>query len=193
MTRPILLWMTSRSRSSMVSAIFAAHGIFWGERQVKSAGYDTYENNNIKILQKEFKPLWGSAHMRAVDANPEIFELFHDRIKQIVPSDQIWSMKTGIEYYPAYSGLNPFNVFITRKPEDVANSICQKRKDADYKYSLEVTLWRFNYMKQLAAKDGGVFVDTDKIIAGDMSEIQQAIEYCNLTYHKEAAKMAITK
>lgn len=189
--RPILLWMTSRSRSSLVSAIFAAHGIFWGDRQVQSAGYDTYENHDIKDLQKEFKPLWGRAYIQPINAEKEVFEQFHSELECLVPSDKIWSMKTGVEYYPAYRGLNPFNVFITRKAEDVANSLCKKLPNAQFDEALKAILWRFDYMKQLAEEDGGVFVNTDKIIVGDFSEIQQAIEYCNLTYDEKATVSAI--
>lgn len=191
MERPILLWMTSRSRSSMVSAIFAAHGIFWGDRQVQSAGYDTYENQKLKKLQSEFNPSWGRPHLRAVDADDEVFKQFQKKIKYIIPPDQRWSMKTGVEYYPAYRGLNPFNIFITRKPEDVANSLCQKRPGSKYEDALEAVLWRFDYMKRIAEEDGGVFVDTDVIKSGDYSQIKKAIEYCGITFNENATRNAI--
>jgi len=191
MEKPILLWMTSRSRSSMVSAIFAAHGIFWGDRQVQSAGYDTYENQKIKQIQSDFKPLWGRPHLRPVNADPAVFKQFQNKIESIIPSNQRWSMKTGVEYYPAYRSLNPFNIFIIRKPEDVANSLCEKRISTKYKEALEAVLWRFDYMKQIAEEDGGVFVDTDLIKTGDYSQIKEAIEYCGITFDENATRKAI--
>jgi len=53
MNRPICLWMTSRSRSSLVSKIFANHGVWWGDTLKKSRGYDTYENQVIQKIQKD--------------------------------------------------------------------------------------------------------------------------------------------
>ena len=39
--------MTSRSRSSLVSKIFASHGVWWGNTPKTSRGYQTYENQII--------------------------------------------------------------------------------------------------------------------------------------------------
>lgn len=50
MKRPILLlWMCSRSRSSLVAKIFHEHGI-WSEHNHQSTvgGYTTYENRALK-------------------------------------------------------------------------------------------------------------------------------------------------
>ena len=190
MKRPILLWMTSRSRSSMVSSIFAQHGIFWGDTQKQSAGYDTYENQNIKSLQKKiFKSLRG---LDPINDNDPVNE-FLKELNKFVPQTRTWSMKTGVEFFNAFLPLNPYNIFITRKPEDIAQSLCNKRPGSNYDEALDVVHWRFNYMKELQAEHGGVFVSTDKIIAGDFSEIKEAIEYCDLEYDEEAAKRAIKR
>ena len=189
--RPILLWMTSRSRSSMVSAIFAGHGLYWGKTQKQTNGYDTYENHDVNALQRKFKPLWGQPFMRAVNADSKVFEQFQNELNHIVPSDQTCLIKTGVEYYPTYRALNPYNVFITRKPIDIANSLCKKRSDAKYEEALEAVLWRFNYMKQIAEDDGGVFVDTDLVKSGDYSQIKEAIEYCGITFNERATRNAI--
>lgn len=190
MNRPILLWMTSRSRSSMVSAIFAKHDIFWGDTQKQSAGYDTYENQNIKALQKKvFKNLRGLNPIHVGDPVDE----FLKELNKYVPQKITWSMKTGIEFFNAFVPLNPYNIFITRKAEDVARSLCNKRPGSNYEEALKTVLWRYDYMKDRQAKYGGVFVDTDKIIAGDFSEIKEAIEYCEVPYDEEAVKRAITR
>ena len=190
MNRPILLWMTSRSRSSMVSSIFAQHGVFWGNTQKQSAGYDTYENQNIKALQKKiFKSLRG---LDPINDNDPVNE-FIKELNKFVPQTRTWSMKTGVEFFNAFLPLNPYNIFITRKTEDVAQSLCNKRPGTDYDEALRVANWRFDYMRELQAEHDGVFVSTDKIIAEDFSEIKEAIEYCDLEYNEEAAKRAIKR
>ena len=184
--RPIMLWMTSRSRSSMVSAIFAAHGIFWGDTQKQSAGYDTYENQTLKAIQIKY---WGIPVMEPVSEDKK--DNFIQDILKVVPKNEPWSMKTGIEFYPAYRDFNPYNIFITRKAEDVAKSLCQKRVNANYDEALKIIKWRFDYMEKIKEEDGGVFVDTDLIIAGDYSQIKEAIEYCGIEFDEDATKGAI--
>lgn len=193
MTRPILLWMTSRSRSSMVSAIFIEHGVWWGNTPATISGYEMNENQNIKKILKKYKSKWGRPYMRAIAADDDVFQNFQDDLARVVPSDKTWMMKTGVEYFPAYESLNPYNVFITRNPEDTARSLSDKRHDVDFEDALKTANWRFNFMKQLQLQHGGIFVSTDKIITGDFSDIQQAIEYCDIVYNEEATKKAIIK
>lgn len=192
--RPIILWMTSRSRSSMVSQIFARHGVFWGDTQKQSAGYDTYENQNIKALQKKvFGGLRTLEPMIKADV-PKIKEFLRE-LSKYVPAKDTWLMKTGCEFFGAFLPLNPYNVFIYRDPIDVAKSLCTKRPEArwprDKDATLETINWRYDYMRHMQDKNGGVSVNTDNIIAGDFSEIKEAIEYCGLEYNLQAVEKSI--
>jgi len=237
MIKPIMLWITSRSRSSMVSRIFAEHGIFWGNTQRQSAGYDTYENQTIKSLQHKFKPKWWVDHRSPIRAPESVFLEFQRALEKVIPENVIWSMKTGVEYFPAYESLEPYNIFIKRKPEDVAKSLIEKNFSAAFnrtkdsvnktkaltnairgislteihalldktnhelnkKYNsliaeaLETITARYEYMDIIQAKHGGIFVDTDKIVNGDFSEIKMAMEYCGIEYNEELTKKAIVK
>ena len=155
-TRPIMLWMTSRSRSSMVSQIFARHGVFWGGTQKQSAGYDTYENQNIKALQKStFNGLRTLDPIRLPDEDHLVRKFIRD-IQKYIPAQGRWSMKTGVEFFNAFLPLKPYNVFILRDPIDVAKSLCKKRADSvwprDKEALLETLNWRFDYMRELQAK-----------------------------------------
>ena len=181
MKRPIMLWITSRSRSSMVAAIFIEHGIWWGDTPAMISGYQMNENQNIKALLKQFKiRYWKKVHLTPV--SPKWNEEFTTELEKIVPNTT-WMMKTGVEYFPAFLNTSPYNVFIKRNPSDVAQSLCDKRPDVNYEEALHVARWRFDYMDKLQQEYGGVFVDTDKIIhQGDFSEIKEAIEYCGIKY-----------
>lgn len=102
-------------------------------------------------------------------------------------------MKTGVEYFNAYKELKPYNIFIQRKPEDVARSLATKRRDVEYDEALTTVQWRFTYMRNIFDGFGGVFIDTDDIKAGDFSSIEEAMNYCGLEYSEEATRKGITR
>lgn len=192
MLRPIMLWITSRSRSSMVSKIFVEHGVWWGNTLVQCSGYDTYENQKIKALQNKYKPQWGRPYMKPIQTSPEIFKKFQRELFKIVPPDRTWMMKTGIEYFNAYESLEPFNIFIYRPAEDVARSLVKKTR-ADYKVALKTAKWRYDYMSKLEEKYGGKWVDTDRVHDGDFEQIKDALEYCGIGPNEEKIKKGITR
>ncbi len=197
MKRPILLWITSRSRSSMVSNIFIHHGVWWGNTVATQnwteggnrKSYISYENQNVKKVLMKYK----TKHWKKVHLTP-VFPVdgFARDLTKILPSDKTWIMKTGVEYFNAFKELNPYNIFIKRAPEGVAKSLSTKRRDVVYKDAYDAAVWRFQYMNDMQQEHGGVSVDTDKIVEGDFSEMQQAIEYCGLEFDLEKAKEAIT-
>ena len=100
-------------------------------------------------------------------------------------------MKTGVEYFNAFKYLDPFNIFIYRDPNDVAKSLCEKRSDVVYEDALHTAKWRYRYMYSLQNEYGGVFVNTDEIINGDLTSAKAAFEYCGLKYNEELIQEAI--
>jgi len=186
MRSPIMLWMTSRSRSSMISGIFAAHGVFWGRQQKQSAGYDTYENQEIKTALKKH---YGLPFCTMADPTKD----FMSELYSIVPNNETWLMKTGIEYFRVFQPMAPFNVFLLRKPEEVVKSICQKRKGSDPAVAEKAVTWRFGMMRQCQARSGGVFIDTDRVIAGDFEQLRVAMDYCGVLFDEKKTLGAIKK
>ena len=193
-----MLWITSRSRSSMVSNIFINHGVWWGDtiatqdymENNKRKSYVSYENQNIKALLLKYK----TKHWKKVHLTP-VFPVdgFTQDLSKILPSDKTWMMKTGVEYFNAFKELNPYNIFIKRTPEGVAKSLSSKRANASYDDAYEAAVWRFNYMDELQKEFGGVSVNTDNIINNDFSEMKEAIEYCGLTFSEDKAREAIVR
>ncbi len=184
MRSPIILWMTSRSRSSMISGIFAAHGVNWGGVQSQSQGYDTFENAAVKAVLKRH---YGLPSCTLPEATPG----FLTDLYATVPQNETWLVKTGIEYFKTMQGFAPFNVFLLRSPEAVAKSLCSKRSECNYDEALEVAQWRFATMRAMQAKHGGVFVDTDRVIAGDFTQLGVALEYCGVLFDEKKTKGAI--
>jgi len=199
MNRPICLWMTSRSRSSLVSKIFANHGVWWGDTLKKSRGYDTYENQVIKKIQKDIiKPKSGTLpYLEELDLTEETQQRFHQSLKQHIEDTMVkncekWSMKTGVEYFNAWRGLNPYNIFIKRETSSIAKSISEKRI-GDYESAFHAANWRFEYMNRIQKEHGGVFINTDDIINGNYQGIREAMEYCGIDYNERAVESAITR
>jgi len=174
----------------MVAAIFAAHGLYWGNRQQQSAGYDTFENQQIKAILKQYFGL-PFCTLPAID-EPNVPPCLRD-IQGVTPSDRPWMMKTGIEYFHVFRPLNPFNVFIVRDPEAVVKSICDKRRNADPEMARKAAEWRYLQMKILHQQYGGVWVDTDRLIQGDFTQIREALEYCGVMFDEEKTKGAIRR
>ena len=134
MKKPIMLWITSRSRSSMVSNIFIKHGVWWGDtiatqdwnENGKHHSYVSYENQNIKrILFKYKQNHWKKVHLTPVF--PVIG--FADEIAKITPVDKTWMMKTGVEYFNAFKELDPYNIYIKRSPTIVTGKQSQERQE----------------------------------------------------------------
>lgn len=197
MNRPICLWMTSRSRSSLVSKIFANHGVWWGNTFKMSKGYETYENQVIKKIQKDIiKPKNGILpYLEELAFTEETQQRFHQSLKQHVEKTmpkncEKWSMKTGVEYFNAWKDLNPYNIFIKRDTRGVANSIAEKGI-GDYRHAFIVAQWRFDYMDRIQEKFGGVFISTDDIIKGNYKGVREAMEYCGIDYNERAVESAI--
>jgi len=185
MRSPICLWMTSRSRSSMISGIFAAHGVNWGGNQQQSLGYDIFENEAVKRVQKRH---YGLPYCELIEATGA----FLTDLYSVVPQNETWLVKTGIEYFNAFQPLAPFNVYLLRKPEGAAQSIVNKR-GVDYDEALKAVKWRFAAMRARQAIDGGAFIDTDRVIAGDFEQLQAAMEYCGVLFDEKKTKGAIHK
>ncbi len=199
MNRPICLWMTSRSRSSLVSKIFANHGVWWGNTPKTSRGYQTYENQIIKQIQKDtIKPKKGILPFcEELELTEESIKSFHAVLKKHYLSNcpqetNRWSMKTGVEYFNAWKDLNPYNIFIKRDPKGVANSIVEKGI-GEYQHAFDAAQWRYNYMHRIEEKFGGVFISTDDIIKGDYKAVREAIEYCGIEYNAKAVEAAIDR
>lgn len=195
MERPIVLWMTSRSRSSLVSRIFAEHGIWWGDTFVKTKGdYITYENSDIKRIQKNLK-IDNSKKLpfcKEIHPDQETRDRFKRELTRVVHPSKRWSMKTGVEYFNLWSDLKPYNIFIYRNPEDVAKSVFEKGGES-VEGAYNAAIWRYDYMKQCRDKYGGEWIDTDDIVRGDYTKVEKALAYCDIIYDRKKLEKAYEK
>jgi hypothetical protein len=191
MKRPILLWMTSRSRSSLVAKIFQEHGLWLGDPgpdgKISSGGsYLSYENDYLKSLQKRY-----TNNILPVMKETISSTQFEREVVSHVGTKNC-CFKTGIEHFNMWKSFTPYNIFIRRPVEEVVNSLKQKRPDTDIKYATKVTKWRYNYMDECKRTYGGVDVNTGKILEEDYSEIYEALVYCDIEPIESLVQKAIS-
>lgn len=187
MKRPILLWMTSRSRSSLVAKVFKEHGLWLGDGPISSGGsYLSYENNYLKSLQKKYN----NNTLPVMKETTSSIQFEREVVSHVGTKNCCF--KTGIEHFNMWKSLTPYNIFIKRPVEEVVSSLKQKRPDTDIKYATKVTKWRYNYMDECKRTYGGVIVDTGKILNGDYSEIYGALFYCNIEPVESLVRKAIS-
>lgn len=174
----------------MVTRIFAEHGVWWGSQMGYSCGYATYEN---QVIRSALKRLYGVAVEPPLKVHPRNREIL--RVAEAtVPEGRRWCHKCGCQYFPALVELFPQAkfIYVRRNLEDAAVSVATKR-NAKVSVARPIIQKRFEYMAQLQREHGGVFVDTDKVVAGNYSDLRQAFDYCEIEFDPALADRGIVK
>lgn len=189
---PVFVVFTSRSGSSLVTSIFAAHGLWLGTQDASTNcyGYRNYENvhikqaiDNIFIVDKQhparlkhYRPGFGSVDLKAVFS--------------IVPPGERLVYKVGIDVFNHLDGLfeGARAVFVQRNIKSVVASLAAKsgQKSVDI---LPNVMARYSHMLQVS-KDRPM-VDTDELLAGDFSSLEAAFDYCGIVFDAGIAKRMI--
>lgn len=172
----IVLLCTSRSGSSMVASMFAAHGLNCGEVG-HTLGYCSYENQPMKYHLKRMAkqagtqfPVWlpelGGTRELAEQLGLELF-------------------KCSVEQWKPFEGwCTP--VKIKRNIENAARSVTDKN-GGDY----DQAVWMIEQRYRLMDTIPGPTIDTDKVMAGDLSGVAEAFEYCGLEFNEALARSCI--
>jgi len=192
--RPTLLWMTSRSRSSLVAKIFINHGLWLCDKRVSfgtgvsgGSSYRSYENCYLKSLQKKH-----NNDSLPIMKETKESDSFNEEVKKHVGSKNC-CFKTGIEHFNMWKAFDPYNIFIRRDLSEVVNSLKQKKPDINVESARKVVEWRYQYMDKCKELYGGVNVDTGKIVNGDYKEVYKALEYCNIKPNDELISKSLLK
>lgn len=178
----ILILMTSRSGSSLVSSIFVAHGFDPGPDRVFSKGYETFENHAVNE--------WIRAHKAQLKLRTGEFCDFVPGIEQCIPKNAV--VKIGVEYLTLFEHLNPMVVTVKRDVQQIAQSLAEKRGHPEQAAGAVPGLKaRMRAMARAREKHNGVEIDTNQIIAGDMSGVRAAFEHHGLEFDEAKARACI--
>ena len=171
----VLLFMMSRSRSSMVTRVFVEHGYHWSStgvcdtprgRQVPR--YDSYENDEIwRFLNERVGPARGKL-LEWPDF--ETLDDFVTLVDRELPSDRPCVWKGAVEYancwYKAGFGINGFA--ITRSPLEVFEALKARGKRPEDAYQWVVK--RRRLLRDLGVPE----IDTDELVMGDYTSLERA-------------------
>ena len=178
-----IVLMTSRSGSSLVCKILAAHGLRWRDgnqmpmQQARgtAAGYYTYEHPTIKAALKKCTPNghWPMGDMVKV-SNRRL-----DIMKKLVDIKDIDFVKAAAEFadlWLAWAAMmsEPINfIKVYRPPEDIADSL-MRRGLGEWQLGYEISEKRLGLMESLS----GRWVSTNLLVKGDWTScgITQALD-----------------
>lgn len=187
--------MSARTGSSIVSGIFARHGLWCGKHQSSSNGagfggrYKTYEIVELKPWLHRHFGIAGAELHRPTAAQ---LRSFMQEVKRLVPNDRPIVCKLGVMFFHLWRPFNPYKIYVKRDLDcaveaSFARSKWGKRTVFMNKDEIRDAIEkRFAMMDMLHAKYGGKMVHVDRIIAGDYDEIQAAVEYAGLTFDENA-------
>ena len=174
--------MTARSGSSLVAKIFAAHGFDTGSERVYSHGYETFENAKVNRWIDEHKaqfPLTTGQPCRYVPG-----------IEECIPPNGC--VKTAVEYSGLFVKMDFKLITVTRNVRAIAESVAIKRGEPGTAESIVGGMMsRMAGMARLRDKWDGAEIDTDEIMAGDLSSVEAAFKHHELEYSEEKTRACV--
>ena len=173
----IALLCTSRSGSSMITGIFAAHGLELGE--VRNSGpYKSLENI---VLRDHVRELSVRGKNKFLEYIPAL-----GGTKELVEQLGVDLFKCSVECWKPFE---PFStaVKIKRNIKNAAESVTKRGVDRDYDEAVKIIEKRYQMLDSIP----GPTIHTDKVMAGDYSELKAAFDYCGLVFDADLAKSCI--
>lgn len=180
--KPIIILATPRTRSSMVAAIFAAHGVWTGKTSVIQAGYDGFENRQIKTFLKDtYGPLpdiTGDEFYYQPDPGIDLAGFINGLVRE-----NRWLFKCAVNYFHLFRSFDPVFIFVTRNLGDTVDSYVAKASRTgdpmiDSDMATRVIGKRLSIIRSLAMY--GVTIDTDEVMGGDLSAVRAALKYAGI-------------
>jgi hypothetical protein len=185
---PILVMGFPRAGTSMVSGIFVLHGAWVGSvnppNRVNPTGY--FSNLFIKhLLVSEY----GHGTDFILDKRD-----LKERIEAGLVYDGYkggpWLFKTAITYYDVFHQFSPTNIIIRRDKKEILASNKRNKMAALRNMTMEQAVDQY---EELCHKFDGIHVWPKKIISGDYSEIEKAVEASGLKFNPELVDRFVKK
>lgn len=177
----ILIMMTSRSGSSLVASIFAAHGYAHGDCYSHQFDYKTFESADVKQLTWEMNEK--GLHRRGQ------FCEYYPGAREIAATG-ISLIKVGVEYYRVFKPLEWHTVAVRRNPENIIKSVMEKNPGVLQEVR-DLTYRRMAMLDHVVHDSGGANIDADQIMAGDFSGVRAAFDHFGLLFDEAAARRCV--
>ena len=171
------------------------HGVYTGEIVKNKFGYTEYENTAIKIISKQQWVNYNRYRTKefgiAMEPSKQHLQNVRNVVEKDIPDGQEWLFKTMAELYPLFLQFNPKIILVKRNEESSVASIKEKHPKDEKEYIRGIYKTRMVLMEYIKKHHGAVWVDTDKLVQKDFTEIRNAVEYCGLEFNPEITDKAI--
>jgi hypothetical protein len=160
----------------MTAGIFAEHGVWTGEYRkgdaINAKGH--FENLHFKKLVRKYRKTGIHKPNRPFKPDSEFLKEFLE-INPVEP----WLIKGSAMYWPLFNELNPKYICVRRDKNETMHSC---KRVGLYFDGMEESFDR--HMRELDKLKNGVDVNTDEVIAGDYSSLENAFSMCELELDK---------
>ena len=176
----ICIYTNPKSGSSMVTGIFKAHGVWAGTDEISKQGYPHYEWWDMK---RAIKPADDNTLMTG-----DLLRVSKQRQRHV---DAVL-MQVNEKHYihkwvpDCHSYMEPHKpkvIKIRRKLSSI-----QRSQGADNEY-IKVAERRFALMETIP----GMWIDTDKLMAGNIAELESAFTYCGILFYPSIVERCIDR
>lgn len=174
--------MQSRSGSSLVASIFAAHGYKTRhDRSVNAFGYVNWEHVPAKR--------WAYSRKQRMNYRNGHFVRYTPGIGSTIDANDC--VKIGIEYWPLFRGLDYKLFCVRREPEQIARSLLEKNGGKNPRRVRAMVELRDAMLDE--ARDGanGVDIFPDAIVQGDFSGLRAAFEHHGLDFKESRTRACV--
>ena len=190
----ILVLMTSRSGSSLVAGIFAAHGFDTGgpivlaagyydtEGRKVTAGYETFENAAVNQFMRDHK-----TELKLITGQ---FCDYIPGVEKCIPPNGV--VKIGVEYLTLFEKLDPMVIAVRRDTVSISRSLASKRGHPDQASGVEHAVRsRMMALDRAVRKWNGAWIDVDQIMAGDFSGVKAAFDHHGIPFDEAKARACV--
>lgn len=178
----LLILTIGRSGSSMVSGIFAKHGLWAGDLkkadQWNKRGY--FENME---LREALKRRFGWPPRFIPELHPEWRAEVHRIIRSQGWNGQPWMFKCGVSYWRVWEDFKPVVVKVHRPIEDVMASYRRSNKLPNPDRE-NLVRWQVPLLSSVP----GFNVDAVQVSRGDFSSLRAPMDAMGITFREQIAR-----
>ena len=192
----ILILCSPRTGSSMVAKIFHNHGVWTGETcKVNRFNYDSYENESLKNCVKSYWHHYSQIHGKHFGTPMEACQEYINGVNKAIANEKPtnpWLFKMFVEGYKLFLHLKPKFVLIRRDTKQAIQSMKDKNPN-NHDLISKIHNDRMNSMEYIEKTYGAAWVNTDEIIEGNYSSLNNAFDFCGLEFNSIIADNSIEK
>jgi len=180
----------------MVANIFHQHGVWIGDYKKGYGinGYADYENESIKQTLRLINHHYCKENKKVFGQSYPSIRRYRDMLKITVEDlnpREPWAFKCSVDYYELFLQFNPKIILVKRDIDQIIKSTIAKGGGRKKTEATTIVKRRMRLMKDVEKAYGAKWIDSDQLIKGDYSTLQEALSYCGIEFNQEATDSVI--